>query len=111
MPPLNSVILFNYYSESDGKQLPKRVEIILEFRLRYSTRMVIFDRISEYHEVENKKILEKMNTLEGALKFFTDFFETEIFSYTSGFYLTNSKNSRIDCSTAFECRPSKCSVF
>ena len=112
MPPQNSIILFNYYSTKEEKTLQKKLEVILEFKLQYATRLLVCKIILE--DEDEKITLEelKLAKMKSKIDFYTSFFATEIFDMKNGVYDKLYKKPRVDCSNPFKSDESnKCTVF
>jgi hypothetical protein len=105
MPPLNSVICFKYVDHDGESTLPKKLEIILDFKLRFSTRLAVAKRVMEREEVRLEKTWRKMEEIQYQINFFETFFGIEIFEFGGGVYKSKNKNMRIDCGLE------KCTIF
>jgi hypothetical protein len=105
MPPLNSVICFKYVDHDGESTLPKKLEIILDFKLRFSTRLAVAKKVMEREEVRLEKTWMKMEEIQYQINFFETFFGVEIFEFGGGVYKSKNKNMRIDCGL------DKCTIF
>lgn len=101
MPPLNSIIQFNYYSPMENKSVPKKLEVILDFKLQYATRLKIAEQIMQEKMSELTVKEYKLKQVKSKILFYETLFKTEIFTMKDGIYDKLHKKARIDCANPF----------
>lgn len=94
--------MFKYFNAKDNRIVSKKLEIILEFKLIYSTRILIAEKIKTKAELEKKHLECKIEGLKEKMEFFNEMFDTKIYDLKDGVYTGVGKISRVDCSDPLE---------
>lgn len=111
MPRMTSIILFNYFDKYRNCQVPKKLEVIVEFKLQYPTRVKIAEMIIKMYEEEIENEQSKIEVIQEKQKYFEEFFDTKIFKCNDqGMYDKVTKSTRVDCSNPFS-KDKKCAIF